>query len=64
MLIFLALCGIINKMNTAKSNDVFQIPSFAKREVYNFESDEDSFAIYRELSQIAEEIERCRLENC
>lgn len=46
------------------SNDIFQIPSFAKREVYDFESDKDSFAIYQELSQIAEEIERCRLENC
>ena len=40
-----------------------EVPSFARREAYNFEATEESFAVYQELSQIAEEIEECRERN-
>ncbi len=40
-----------------------EIPSFARREVYNFDASRDTFEIYKELSQIAEEIEKCRVQN-
>lgn len=39
------------------------IPSFARAEAYNFEATRESFAVYRELTEISEEIERCRAEN-
>ena len=42
----------------------FKVPSFAKREVYNFDATKDTFEIYKELSAISEEIEECRLRNC
>ena len=43
----------------------FRVPSFAKPEAYVFEdTTDDSLAIYRELSEISEEIEKCRLKNC
>ena len=51
-------------MDTSDARNTFQIPSFAKKEVYNFEASDESFTIYRELNQIAEEIEQCRLRNC
>ena len=41
----------------------FEIPSFARTEAYNFDATKETFAIYQELSAIAEEIEKCRLEN-
>ena len=42
----------------------FKVPSFAKREVYNFdETTNDSYSIYEELNAISEEIEQCRLRN-
>ena len=41
----------------------YQIPSFARAEAYDFDTTRDSLEIYRELNQIAEEIERCRVEN-
>lgn len=44
-----------------KSN--YQIPSFARKEAYNFEATAEYFDIYKELSQIGEEIEQCRLNN-
>ncbi|MBQ2660789.1 hypothetical protein IJF93_01810 [Candidatus Saccharibacteria bacterium] len=47
-----------------EKNSVFQIPSFAKREAYNFDATKESLEIYKELNEIAEEIERCRLRNC
>ena len=50
-------------MNIGKSNSAFQIPSFARTEAYNFEVTPETFDIYQELSQIAEEIEKCRLAN-
>ena len=40
------------------------VPSFAKRETYNFDATEESLAVYQELNKIAEEIEQCRLRNC
>lgn len=45
-------------------NSVFRIPSFEKREAYNFAATKESFEIYQELNEIAEELERCRLRNC
>lgn len=42
----------------------FPIPSFAKREVYNFDATKETFELYQELNQISEEIEQCRLRNC
>ena len=41
----------------------YKIPSFAKREVYDFDATEDSLAIYKELTAIGEEIEKCRIRN-
>ena len=51
-------------MSTGKKNSDNQVPSFMKKEAYNFVEDKASFDIYRELSQIAEEIEECRRKNC
>lgn len=31
--------------------------------MYNFDMTDDTLAVYRELSTIAEEIEKCRLRN-
>ncbi len=42
----------------------YSVPSFAKKVTYNFDASRDSFEIYKELSAISEEIEKCRLENC
>lgn len=42
----------------------YQVPSFGKHEVYNFAEEQKNNEIYSELSQIAEEIEKCRLRNC
>ena len=50
-------------MNTGNNQSNNQVPSFVKKEAYNFVEDKASFDIYRELSQIAEEIEQCRLRN-
>lgn len=50
--------------NKGMKKDDFKIPSFAKPETYNFDVTDESFEVYRELSEISEEIERCRLRNC
>ena len=43
----------------------FKVPSFAKREAYDFDATtKDSMAVYKELTAISEEIEKCRLRNC
>ncbi len=43
----------------------FKVPSFAKREAYNFDTiTKDSQSVYEELNAISEEIEKCRLRNC
>lgn len=39
-----------------------QIPSFARHKEFSFDTEE--LKVYRELSAISEEIERCRLKNC
>lgn len=44
-------------------SSTFKIPSYAKREVYNFDTTAETFGIYQELNAIAEEIEQCRLKN-
>ena len=46
-----------------KNYSDFQVPTFARREVYNFDATSDSFEIFRELNQISEEIEECRKRN-
>ncbi len=51
-------------MDSSNVKSVFKIPSFAKREVYNFEVNDENLAVYEELNQISEEIEKCRLRNC
>ena len=45
------------------NSSTFNIPSFAKRETYNFDITEDTLDVYEELNAIAEEIEACRLRN-
>ncbi len=44
-------------------SSTFIIPSFAKREVYNFDTTKETLEIYEELNAIAEEIEKCRSRN-
>ena len=46
-----------------KNSSAFNIPSFAKREVYDFDVTKDTLEIYEELNAIAEEIEECRSRN-
>ena len=46
-----------------KNYSDFETPSFARREAYNFDTTKDSFEIYKELSQVAEELEQCRARN-
>jgi hypothetical protein len=47
-----------------KDYSIFPIPSFAKREVEDFDvASKESLEIYQELNAIAEEIEKCRLRN-
>ncbi|MBR2855604.1 hypothetical protein IKE99_01530 [Candidatus Saccharibacteria bacterium] len=50
-------------MNTGSWENNYGVPSFAKREAYNFDVNKKSLDIYHELSKISEEIEKCRLEN-
>ena len=50
-------------MDTGNKKSTFQIPSFARPKTYSFDTTSETFNIYRELSQIAEEIEKCRLAN-
>ena len=43
----------------------YNVPSFARREAYDFDAaTKDTFEVYKELNEIAEEIEKCRLRNC
>ena len=46
-----------------KDYTVFQIPSFAKAEARNFGGEDENLAIYHELNQISEEIEKWRSAN-
>ena len=53
------------KMQEDTTTTTFKVPSFAKREAYDFDTTtRDSMAIYEELTAISEEIEKCRLRNC
>ena len=49
-----------------ENSSEYNIPSFARPKSYIFEpTNNNQFsAIYQELNEIAEEIERCRLKNC
>ena len=42
---------------------ILGIPSFARREAYDFGVDIEDLRIFEELNQVAEEIERCRSEH-
>ena len=42
----------------------YRVPSFAKREVYDFDAAKDALEVYEELTAISKEIEECRLKNC
>ena len=63
ILTMVEFCGKIISMRAKLPGYINQVPSFAKQEAYNFDVDKRSLEIYHELSQISEEIERCRLEN-
>ena len=45
------------------NSSAYNIPSFAKRETYDFAANGSAFDIYKELTAIAEEIEQCRARN-
>jgi hypothetical protein len=51
-------------VNNDRDNMTYQVPTFRRREAYNFVGKESDDNIYQELNQIAEEIEKCRLRNC
>ena len=50
-------------MDTGNIDMGMQVPSFARTEAYDFDASRENFEIYRELSQIAEEIQQCRAAN-
>ena len=41
----------------------FNVPSFTRHELYDFDVAGDDFETYHELNAIAEEIEKCRLRS-
>ena len=41
----------------------FSVPSFARKEIYDFSATKESYEIFKELNAISEEIERCRAKN-
>ncbi|MBQ1373336.1 hypothetical protein IIY66_00830 [Candidatus Saccharibacteria bacterium] len=45
------------------NSSTYSTPSFAKRKAYDFGADEATLAVYKELTAIAEEIEKCRARN-
>lgn len=44
-----------------KDSSIFQIPSYARKEAYDFSASDNSMQVFVELNKIAEEIEACRL---
>ena len=50
-----------------KDFTVFKIPNFKRQNAYDFDTvkveKSTKFTLYDELNQIAEELEKCRLEN-
>lgn len=63
-LTILTFRDIIGRMETNVNSIEYQVPSFGKHKMYDFAEKQENNDIYNELSQIAEEIERCRLRNC
>ena len=51
-------------MESVNQISINQVPSFARRKTYNFDGTRETFEIYKELNEISEEIEECRLRNC
>ncbi len=51
-------------MESVDRNRVYQVPSFARKETYDFDATKEALEIYQELNAISEEIEKCRLKNC
>ena len=51
-------------MNNSSRDQEYSVPSFARKEMYNFDAIKDNFEIYQELNEISKEIEECRLRNC
>lgn len=51
-------------MSKIYSEQSYNVPSFARKELYNFDATKDNFEIYQELNEISKEIEECRLRNC
>ena len=45
----------------AKSS--LKVPSFARTEAYDFAANPETFEVYRELTKIAEELDKCRSRN-
>lgn len=41
---------------------VFKIPTLEKRDAEVFDDSNDNYKIYLELNEIAEELEKCRLQ--
>ena len=50
-------------MDIERPNSDFQIPSFARPKTYSIDTTRETFAVYQELNQIAEELEECRSRN-
>ena len=50
-------------MDIERLNTAFEIPSFARKDAYDFDTTTETFAVYQELNQIAEELEQCRSRN-
>lgn len=51
-------------MSNVSTDNSYRVPSFARREAYDFDVTKEDFEIYQELNEIAREIEECRLRNC
>lgn len=51
-------------MDSVNQIRISQVPSFARQKTYNFDNTKDTFDVYKELTEISEEIEACRLRNC
>lgn len=67
MFLALTICpvsDIIIRMSEFYYESERTVPSFAKAEAYDFERDDKNLEVYRELNEIAEEIEKCRRKNC
>ena len=50
-------------MNRDTKKSALRVPSFARTEAYDFAGNSETFEVYRELTKIAEELEKCRSRN-